>query len=57
MLTKLKSVLLVFVCAAVVLQLTGCIYGYDRHGRRSHDEGRGHHERGPDHAELDIRVH
>ena len=55
MVTKLRSVLLIFICAAMVVPLVGCIY--DRHGRRYHDEGREHHDRAPDHAELDIRIH
>ena len=57
MFTTVKSVLLMFVCAAVVVQLAGCIYGYDRHGRRVDDRRQEHHDHGPDHAELDIRIH
>ena len=54
MITTFKSVLLMLVGAFVVIQLTGCIFA-----RREHRDDRRpeHHDHGPEHADLDIRVH
>ena len=53
---NLKRALLALVCAVTVIQLGGCVY--DRRGHHPEHEGPPRHaEHGPDHAELDIRVH
>lgn len=54
MLTQLKIVLLIVVCAAVVVQLGGCYYS--RHERRSDEDRPRQHDRVPDRAELYMRV-
>ena len=54
MVIQVKKMMLVMLFAVMVAQLGGCIF--ERHERRDEDHGR-HHDRGPDHAALDIRVH
>ncbi len=53
MLTKLKKTFQTLVCAALVIQLGGCIFvDRDRHGHRWH------HDNGHDYdSGFDIRVH
>ena len=52
MLIKLKSVVIILVCATLLVQLQGCFFE-----RRDHRADDRHHDHGPDHAELDVRVH
>jgi hypothetical protein len=55
MFTRIKIVLWLLIFAAVVVQLGGCVYARDER-RLKHDHSR-QHDRTPDHAELDIRLH
>ena len=54
MFIKLKNVLLMLICAAVVIELGGCMY--DRHERRSDRDIQREHEHIQGPSELDIRV-
>ena|GEM_PF-2354992 len=51
----LKSFLMIVVCAAVVLQLAGCIFV--RHDRRADRDRPRVHDEDKGHPDIDIRVH
>lgn len=55
MLTKLKFVSLILVCAAVALQLTGCMY--ERRDNLSDRDHGWQNDRDRQHSDRDPRVH
>ena len=55
MLSKLRSALLILVSAAAILQLQGCFF--ERREHRGDGEHMREHDRGHEHADLDIHVH
>lgn len=53
MFTKIKNALQILVCAALVIQLGGCIFV-----NRGHHDSRWHHDNDSDHnSSIDIQVH